>query len=182
MVRMLLTESTTSNVRAVRRTPGQYLTRFSDSCCRPRSAGITHAQTVDRTFPQKVKQSSSSERVLRYPDGRVRYIRYPLITTEGEAQADQLDVTRSYEEDWDPDRWDEFDWAWDVSSLWEAGSNHNASVSTPTPRPTQEATTLPKVTLMCSPGCAKQIQGVYFFGPLCRQGTHSTVLQTCYEL
>lgn len=80
------------------------------------------------------------ERLLRYPDGRVRCIRYPVINAESEIQPDQFDVTISYEEDWDTDHWDDIDWAWDVTSQWDRPS----SVSGTTARQL-EIQTLPKV-------------------------------------
>ncbi|KAL0021964.1 hypothetical protein WJX77_000337 [Trebouxia sp. C0004] len=99
-----------------------------------RFTGAIQAHTVDRTaYSQKVKQGSGNERVLRYPDGRVRCIRYPLTTTDNEIQSDHVDVTVSYEEDWDPDRWDDIDWPWDTASLWEDAGSSTAAVVTPLP-------------------------------------------------
>ena len=82
----------------------------------------THATTSRVRASTATKHESSArggERVLRYPDGRVRCIRYPEINAESEIQPDQFDVTISYEEDWDSDHWDDIDWAWDVTSQWD---------------------------------------------------------------
>lgn len=116
-----------------------------------RSASIAHARTVDRTaYSQKVKDCGS-ERLLRYPDGRVRCIRYPLITREAEAQVESIDVTVSYEEDWDPERWDDLDWSWDAHSLWQdTVSNKPAAATTAPVQPSQESLSLQKVTCMLS--------------------------------
>ena len=148
-----------------------------------RSAGAVQAHTVDRTaYSQKVKQGSGTERVLRYPDGRVRYIRYPLTTTENEAHSDQVDVTVSYEEDWDPDRWDDIDWPWDTSCLWEGASSSNAAVVTPlTSQPAQKSIFQQKVTRITPQSL------LFAIGPLslphstcdCRRDIRSTVQQTC---
>ena len=127
------------------------LTGSRKSSAHLKFAGCIQAHTVDRTaYSQKVKQGSGNERVLRYPDGRVRCIRYPLTITDNEIQSDHVDVTVSYEEDvdvtvsyeedWDPDRWDDIDWPWDTSSLWEGGSSSNAAVVSPlTSQPARES-------------------------------------------
>ncbi|CAK0750131.1 hypothetical protein CVIRNUC_001966 [Coccomyxa viridis] len=46
------------------------------------------------------------ERVLRYPSGQERRIRYPVADEEDSWPGDP---TRSYAEGWDPDRWDSLD-------------------------------------------------------------------------
>ncbi len=133
---------------SVRRAPRCW-TRSRAGYAHPRSTGIAHAQTVDRSaYTQKVKQDSGSERLLRYPDGRVRCIRYPLISTEAEAQSDQIDVTVSYEEDWQPDRWDDIDWAWDVTSSWEGPSSSSAGAAAPAATSVNKGSPLPKVTVI----------------------------------
>lgn len=76
-----------------------------------------------------VTSTRGAERLLRYPDGRVRCIRYPSISAESDIQPDQFDVTISYEEDWDSDHWDDIDWAWDVTSQWDRPSP--SSLATP---------------------------------------------------
>lgn len=125
------------------------------SCLHPRPAGAAHAQTVDRSaYSPKVKQSTGRERVLRYIDGRERCIRYPLTATDIDAQSDQIDVTHSYEEDWDPDRWDDIDWPWEACGLWEGAASGNAVVATPVPAPpVQESQALQKVTSMLTVQC-----------------------------
>ncbi len=132
---------------SVRRAP-HCLTGSRKSNAHVRFAGAIQAHTVDRTaYSQKVKQGSGNERVLRYPDGRVRCIRYPLTTTDNKIQSDHVDVTVSYEEDWDPDRWDDIDWPWNTSSLWKGGSSSNAAVVTPlTSQPAHEFILQQKVT------------------------------------
>ena len=94
-----------------------------------RCSSIAHAYSAGATAYSPAKQHSGKERLLRYPDGRVRCIRYPEVSAEAERlAAEQLDPTVSYEEDWDPDRWDDIDWAWDVLS-----SQDNASADAGSP-------------------------------------------------
>lgn len=84
--------------------------------------GASHracAVTSQPCAPAPNHQNRGGERVLRYPDGRVRHIRYPTINAESEIQPDQFDVTISYDEDWDSDHWDDIDWARDVTSQWD---------------------------------------------------------------
>lgn len=115
------------------------------SCLHSRPAGVAHAQTVDRSaYSPKVKQNTGRERVLRYPDGRVRCIRYPLTATDIDAQSDQIDVTHSYEEDWDPDRWDDIDWPWEACGLWEGAASEKAAVATAAVPPVQGSQALQK--------------------------------------
>lgn len=90
-----------------------------------KSAVTSCAATVHvraSTVSRQVAHTRGAERLLRYPDGRVRCIRYPTISAESEIQPDQFDVTISYEEDWDSDHWDDIDWAWDVTSQWDRPS------------------------------------------------------------
>ena len=92
--------------------------------------------------------------MLRYIDGRERCIRYPLTATDIDAQSDQIDVTHSYEEDWDPDRWDDIDWPWEAGGLWEGAASGNAAVATPVlAPPAQESQALQKVTSMLTVQC-----------------------------
>ena len=159
------------------------LTGSRKSNAHVRSVGATQAHTSDRTvYSQKVKQGSGNERVLRYPDGRVRCIRYPLTTTDNKTQSDQVDVTVSYEEDWDPDRWDDIDWPWDTSSLWEGGSSCNAAVVTPlTSQPAHESILQQKVTRMLRQSPNMPLAPCHSHKPTCdcRCDILSTVLQTC---
>ena len=122
------------------------------SCLHSRPAGVAHAQTVDRTaYSPKVKHNTGRERVLRYPDGRVRCIRYPTTATDIDAKSDQIDVTNSYEEDWDPDRWDNIDWPWEAFSSWEGAASEKVAVEAPVPvAPAQESQALQKVTSVLS--------------------------------
>ncbi len=166
---------------SVRRAP-HCLTGSRRSNAHVRFAGAIQAHTVDRAaYSQKVKQGSGNERVLRYPDGRVRCIRYPLATTDNKIQSDHVDVTVSYEEDWDPDRWDDIDWPWDTSSLWEGGSSSNAAVVTPpTSQPAHESVFQQKVarTMPQSPSLSlARVTLTYTCD--CRRDIPSTVLQTC---
>ncbi|BDA45986.1 hypothetical protein COCOBI_08-0780 [Coccomyxa sp. Obi] len=50
------------------------------------------------------------ERVLRYPSGQVRRIRYPVVEEEESNERPQPDPTRSYAEGWDPEKWDNLGW------------------------------------------------------------------------
>lgn len=101
-----------------------------------RCSGISYAYSAGATAYSPAKQHSGKERLLRYPDGRVRCIRYPEVSAEAERLAEQLDPTVSYEEDWDPDRWDDINWAWDVLSSQDnaSGSAGNPPISRPLPQ------------------------------------------------
>lgn len=105
------------------------------SCQLPRPLGLgkhvrrpllrlcaTTSPVRDSTASKQNSYTRGGERLLRYPDGRVRCIRYPAVNAESEVQPDQFDVTISYEEDWDSDHWDDIDWAWDVTSQWDRPS------------------------------------------------------------
>lgn len=113
---------------------------------RGRYSSVPCAYTAGATaYSQANKEHSGKERLLRYPDGRVRCIRYPEVSAEAERLAEQLDPTVSYEEDWDPDRWDSIDWAWGVLESQDNGSMH--TINTPLPWPLQQTAALPqKVT------------------------------------
>ena len=93
-----------------------------------RTALIARAQTLDRSVcSQQANQVTGRERLLRYPDGRVRCIRYPTTAnTDVQSPAEQIDVLVSYEEDWDPDRWDDIDWAWDAPSSREGVTSQSS--------------------------------------------------------
>ena len=108
----------------------------------------TYAYTAGATaYSQADKQHRGKERLLRYPDGRVRCIRYPIIAAEAERLAEQMDPTVSYEEDWDPDRWDDIDWAWDVLSSHDGASAGAADAAFVRPLP-QQAEPPPKVRIL----------------------------------
>lgn len=113
-----------------------------------RCSGIPHAYAAGATAYSQTKQHSGKERLLRYPDGRVRCIRYPEITAEAERLAEQLDPTVSYEEDWDPDRWDDIDWAWDVLNSQDSASA--GAINPPLSRPLPQTLDSPqKVSMPC---------------------------------
>lgn len=114
---------------------------------RDRYNSMPYAYTAGATpHSQADKEHSGKERLLRYPDGRVRCIRYPEVSAEAERLAEQLDPTVSYEEDWDPDRWDDIDWPWDVLNSQDSGSIR--TLNKPLLRPLQQTADLPqKVTV-----------------------------------
>ena len=122
------------------------------SCVHSKSTISTRAQVVDRAvYPQQLNQVSEGERLLRYPDGRVRCIRYPTSTiAKVESPAEQIDPTVSYEEDWDPDRWDDIDWAWETPSSGSSISHDAARSRQKSPSTTQESP--PKVRHISKPG------------------------------
>ena len=132
------------------------------SCVHHKCAINTRAQVVDRAlYPQQVHQVSEGERLLRYPDGRVRCIRYPPTTiTQVESPAEQIDPTVSYEEDWDPDRWDDIDWAWDTPISREgvsAYTHDTAHSRQKQPSTIQESP--PKVTILFKQIATQQQHG-----------------------
>lgn len=148
-----------------------------------RCSGIPHGYAAGATAYSQTKQHSGKERLLRYPDGRVRCIRYPEISAEVERLAEQLDPTVSYEEDWDPDRWDDIDWAWDV-----LGSQDSASagaMNPPLSRPLPQTSDSPqKVSMPCPANqlIAYSLRCTNFLSVLsCRPDIHSPVLQICCE-
>ena len=115
-----------------------------------RGSAVTLAYTAGATaFSHPDRQYSGKERLLRYPDGRVRCIRYPKIAAEAERQAEQTDPTVSYEEDWDPDRWDDIDWAWEVLSTQNAAGAGRSSTAFVSPLP-EKADPPQKVQAWCS--------------------------------
>lgn len=65
-----------------------------------------------------------------------------MTGAEAERLAEQLDPTVSYEEDWDPDRWDDIDWAWDVLSSQDTASK--ASIDAPAVKPLPQKADLPR--------------------------------------
>ena len=111
------------------------------STARRKRGGTTYAYTASaNTYSQTGTQHSGNERLLRYPDGRVRCIRYPPITTEFDRLPEQMDPSMSYEEDWDPDRWDDMDWDWDVLSQQNSASAITNSTPFVRPSPQKVAT------------------------------------------
>ena len=113
-----------------------FAAKVRDTGAHGRCSGIAYAYSAGATAYSPAKQHSGKERLLRYPDGRVRCIRYPEVSAEAERLAEQLDPTVSYEEDWDPDRWDDIDWTWDVLSSQESASAGagNPPLSRPLPQ------------------------------------------------
>ena len=123
-------------------------TKIRNMAAHGRYSGPAYAYSAGATAYSPAKQHSGKERLLRYPDGRVRCIRYPEVSAEAERLAEQLDPTVSYEEDWDPDRWDDIDWAWDVFSSQDNASSGVGNSSTSRPLP-QTADSLQKVWMAC---------------------------------
>ena len=67
------------------------------------------------------RPQGTQERVLRYPDGHERRIRYPVVTAEEAAAAQQGYAEEWVDPDyWGPDSWDCWDFSWDIpgASLW----------------------------------------------------------------
>ena len=168
-----------------------YLTRNQISSAKARKRATdrkhrssTYAYTAGATaYSQADKQHRGKERVLRYPDGRVRCIRYPMIAAEAERLAEQLDPTVSYEEDWDPDRWDDIDWAWDVLSSHETASTGAADAALVRPLPKKAES--PQKAKFCHKKLACSFVNHYFeyanfCFTCCRLDIPSPVLQTCY--
>ena len=120
-----------------------YPVKSWNTAARGRYSSITYAYTAGATaYSQADKEHRGKERLLRYPAGRVRCIRYPEVSAEAERLAEQLDPTVSYEEDWDPDRWDNIDWAWDVLESQDNGKMRTKNM--PVSRPLQQTAALPQ--------------------------------------
>lgn len=79
-------------------------------------ASVTHSNSCD----SKKHKHRTYERVLRYPDGNVRYIRYPA--------ADTLSESRDEEED------EAAYTAWDVTGLWSMSSSRPRLVGSSQPK------------------------------------------------
>lgn len=128
-----------------------YAAKARNIAAHGRCSGTPHAYAAvyaGATAYSHTKQHSGKERLLRYPDGRVRCIRYPEIAAEAERIAEQLDPTVSYEEDWDPDRWDDIDWAWDVLSSQDSACA--GAINPPLSRPLPQTSDSPqKVSISC---------------------------------
>ena len=123
-------------------------------------ATTSHAPASAPRAP--VHQNRGGERVLRYPDGRVRHIRYPTINADSEILPDQFDVTISYDEDWDSDHWDDIDWARDVTSQWDRPAP--SPKATPSHAARQQVITPSKVTFCTPSATAKQpCHAVHYF-------------------
>ncbi|KAK9817731.1 hypothetical protein WJX72_001359 [[Myrmecia] bisecta] len=77
------------------------------------------SSTLLVTAAQQAEQGAAQERVLRYPDGKERRIRYPVLQQQ-KAQAVEetgwpCNPMTSYAEEWDPERWN----SWDTPDLWD---------------------------------------------------------------
>ena len=161
-----------------------YPAKVRSVAARGKCSSIPYAYTAGATaYSQAESQqrtgNSGKERLLRYPDGRVRCIRYPEVSAEAERLAEQLDPTVSYEEDWDPDRWDDIDWAWDVLSSQDNGST--GAVTTPLSRPLPQTSDLPQKVALCQ--LSDWLSDFHKYTDLnssqCRPDIRLAVLQIC---
>ncbi|CAL5227825.1 g10853 [Coccomyxa viridis] len=76
------------------------------------------------------------ERVLRYPSGQVRRIRYPITDEEDTWPGD---ATSSYAEGWDPDRWDSLDIIQPTGQVIRTERSSSTRSSTATPVEKEQA-------------------------------------------
>ncbi|KAK9866658.1 hypothetical protein WJX84_010238 [Apatococcus fuscideae] len=96
-------------------TPSQTLLNRSQLPVTP-----VRALSAEQSTGLSQRDTATYERVLRYPDGNERRIRYPVAqqAVAGPSGLGQpSDALRSYSEDWDPERWGV---EWEAAGVWES--------------------------------------------------------------